>query len=129
MPDCLNRDVIASRRLPLEEALSIYILPTAGCLPIYLLFILVRHETKEITAHVVIIEVGLVFVLPAVYELIRQCVNEKPPIGTSHFLFQDRIILQRGTKFPLQVAFLLWMASISGRGFVVRHRPPLFESG
>ena len=87
MPNCLNRDVVASRRLPLEEALSIYILPTAGCLPIYLLFILVRHETKEITAHVVIIEVGLVFVLPAVYELIRQCVNEKPPYRDIPFSF------------------------------------------
>ena len=41
-------------------------------------------------------------------------------MGTLHLDFHARIILHKGTRFPLQSLFLFRMASISGRGFVVR---------
>ena len=41
----------------------------------FLVSVLFRHEFKEITTHIIVIQVGFVFVIPIVDELIRQRVN------------------------------------------------------
>jgi len=82
---CFKRDVVATRCFPLKKTLSVYILTTSGCFPIFLVLILVSHETEDISTHPIIKQIGPVLVLPTVNELISQRVNKKPSYG--HFPF------------------------------------------
>src|SRR5262245_5492393 len=67
--------VVATFCLVLEKALAVHILTAARSPPIDLVLILLRHPFEEVSAHEVVIKVGLITICVIFDELIRQSID------------------------------------------------------
>ena len=121
-----NRDVVASRRLPLEQTLAVDVLAAPRGLPVGLISGLILHESEKVATHPVVIESGLGPVRPTCHELVREGVDEQSADrhdpcflpGPHHSAKSDKIAVASGILGSNRADLGPWIGRFPGAAAV-----------